>query len=263
MNKTPKSEEQKKKYEGYVNLLSVINGKAIDFAKTGVFYNIPRHIAKYSKPLPYFMKYASPYYMRQSKFNNAPSNMNRLCKQIEKWEKSFKWVRTYKDFDWHIMIDEEVGIDFNTFCLVEKIFLDFCKDMKDLVDLQREIRNRENYEDYEELMSYSEAKEFTIDWQYYYDIYRNKCLAVCPNRKMLANIAVTLCYEKYPTKNKKFMWRVAGDGIVENIKAIDIELPIRDDEGSYYYLGRRYRKESFNYDKRENRSGNISFSEMV
>jgi hypothetical protein len=29
LNKTPKSEEQKKKYESYVNLLSVINGKAI------------------------------------------------------------------------------------------------------------------------------------------------------------------------------------------------------------------------------------------
>ena len=187
--------------------------------------------------------------MKQTKFNNAPSNMNRLCKQIEKWEKSFKWMRTYKDFDWHIMIDEEVGIDFKTFCLVEQIFLEFCNEVKDLVDLQREIRSRENYEDYADIMSYADAKEFTIDWSYYYDYYRNKCLAICPNRKMLANIAVTLCYEKYPNKNKKFMWRVAGDGIVENIKAVDIELPVKDDNGEYHYLGRAYRKELFNYDK--------------
>jgi hypothetical protein len=99
-------------------------------------------------------------------------------------------------------------------------------------------------------MSYSDAKEFTIDWGYYYDLYRNKCLAICPNRKMLANIAVTLCYQKYPSKSKKFMWRVAGDGIVDNIKAIDIELPIRDNEGAFHYLGKRYRKEKWNYDQR-------------
>lgn len=198
------------------------------------------------------MKYASPYYMKQSKFNNAPSNMNKLCKQIEKWEKTFKWIRTYKDFDWHIMIDEDVGIDFKTFCAIEQIYLEFCEEMKDLSQLQRDIRSRETYhEEYADIMSYSDAKDFTIDWAYYYDIYRNRCLAICPNRKMLANIAVTLCYQKYPNKNKKFMWRVAGDGIVENIKAIDVELPVKDDSGTHTYLGKHYRKELWNYDKRE------------
>ena len=46
------------------------------------------------------------------------------------------------------------------------------------------------------------------------------------------------------------MWRVAGDGIVDNIKAIDIELPIKDNEGTFHYLGKRYRKEKWNYDQR-------------
>lgn len=251
LNKGAKTPEIKKRNEAYVDLLSVINGKAIDFAKTGVLFNIPRNIAKYSKPLPYFMKYASPYYAKQTKFNHAPSNMNRLCAQIEKWEKSFKWMRTYKDFDWHIMIDEDVGIDFEKFCLIEEIYFKFCEEMKDLAALQKEIRSRDTYhEEYEDIMSYSDAKEFTIDWGYYYDLYRNKCLAICPNRKMLANIAVTLCYQKYPNKSKKFMWRVAGDGIVDNIKAVDIELPIKDNEGTFHYLGKRYRKEKWNYDQR-------------
>ena len=181
--------------------------------------------------------------------------MNKLCKQIEKWEKTFKWIRTYRDFDWKIMIDDEVGIDFAKFCAIEQIYLEFCSEMQELSQLQREIRSRETYdEDYSDIMSYADAKEFTIDWAYYYDLYRNRCLALCPNRKMLANIAVTLCYQKYPNKNKKFMWRVAGDGIVENIKAVDIELPIRDDSGTYTYLGKRYRKEKWNYDKRESGS---------
>lgn len=197
------------------------------------------------------MKYASPYYAKQTKFNNSPSNMNRLCKQIEKWEKSFKWRRTYKDFDYHIMINDEVGIDFETFCKVEQIYLEFCKETKDLFDTQREIRNRETYEeDYSDYLNAADAKVFTIDWKYYYDLYRNKCLAVCSNEKMLANIAVTLCYEKYPNKNKKFMWRVASPGILDNIKAVDVELPIRDENGNYTYLGKRYRKEKWNFDQR-------------
>ncbi len=198
------------------------------------------------------MKYASPYYKKQSKFNNALSNMNKLCRQIEKWEQNFKWIRTYKDFDYHIMINNEIGIDFDKFCLIENVYLDFCNEVKELAILQREIRSRETYkEEYADIMSYNDAKEFTIDWSYYYDLYRNKCLQICPNRQMLANIAVALCYEKYPNKNKKFMWRVVGDGIVENIKAVDIDLPMQDDNGSYFYLGKRYRKEKYNYDKRE------------
>lgn len=198
------------------------------------------------------MKYASPYYAKQTKFNQSPSNMNKLCRQIEKWSQSFRWIRTYKDFDWHILIDEDVGVDFNTFCLIEQIYLDFCNEMRDLASLQKEIRSRETYrEEYADVMSYSDAKEFTIDWGYYYDLYRNKCLQICPNRKMLANIAVLLCYQKYPNKNKKFMWRVASDGLIENIKAVDVELPVKDEDGSYLYLGKHYRKEIYNYDKRE------------
>lgn len=46
-NKTPKTAEQKQKYESYIDLLSVVNGKSIDYAKTGVLFKIPRHIAKY------------------------------------------------------------------------------------------------------------------------------------------------------------------------------------------------------------------------
>jgi hypothetical protein len=156
------------------------------------------------------------------------------------------------------MIDEDVGIDFTKFCLVEQIFLEYCKEMSDLAVLQKEVRSRETYhEDYSDVMSYDDAKYFTIDWEYYYNIYRSKRLAVCPDRKMLANIAVTLCYQKYPNKNKKFMWRIVGDGIIENIKAVDIELPIRDKSGKYTYLGKNYRKEKWNYDKRENRSDEL------
>ena len=225
-NKRPRSEDQRKVYEGYVDLLSVINGKAIDAAKTGVIFNIPRHIAKYGKPLPYFMRYASDYYKKLKNFSRSPSNMNRLCREIEKWEKSFRWKRTFKEFDYHIMIDESIPFNQERFDAIEEIFLEFCKEMKQLKSDEREIQN--------------ENIEFTVNWNYYYDYYRNKCEEVCSYQKELANIAVLLCYENHPTKNKKFLWRIAGSGVVQNIKQVDYFLPIEASNGEYEYLGKRY-----------------------
>lgn len=240
-NKTPKTAEQKEKYEAYVDLLSVINGKAIDFAKTGVIFNIPRNIAKYGKPLPYFMKYAGSYYSKLQTFSYAKSNMNRLCFELEKWDKTIKFKRTYKDFDYTIMIDDSIIIPDEVFSSIEQIYLDYCKEMSELGKEQAMIRNYDKYkEELDGWISKEEAANFEINWQYYYNIYREKCLNVCKDEKMLANIAVILCYKKYPNKNKKFIWIAAGNGIIQNIRQVDFKLPCLNDDGDYEYLGKKY-----------------------
>ncbi len=239
-NKMPKSLESKRKYESYVDLLSIINGKNIDLAKTGVMYHIPKHIAKYSKPLPYFMKYASDYYRGLNTFSHAPSNMNRLCKDLEKWSKSQRYTMGTKDFDYHIMIDDTLPFDEAIQQEVNALYLAFCKEMTQLAHDQAAIRK---YGD-PSLSSY-DAKNFTINWKYYYDTYRDACRKICSDPRILANMAVRACYEYYPQKrNTKFMWRVAGEGIVMNLKQQVFPLPLRDDEGPYEYLGKRYRLET-------------------
>lgn len=259
-NKCARTQEQQDKYNKYVGLLSVINGKAIDSAKTGVIFNIPRNIAKYGKPLPYFMKYASEYYKGLYTFSYSKSNMNRLCWKLEKWDKTFRWKRTYKDFDYTIMYNDKIEvfesdnivsvgdslISFDEYTKyrnnIEEIFLDFCKEMSYLAKLQKEIREYKD-EDLEWLKVFvtkKDAKNFLINWQHYYDTYKNKCKEACPYPEIVSNTAVELCYEKYPSKNKSFIWKVSGDDIVKNIKQVNIELPIKDDNGIYLYLGKRY-----------------------
>ncbi len=76
--------------------------------------------------------------------------------------------------------------------------------------------------------------------QYLYDTYKNKCRLACPYPEIVSNTAVELCYEKYPSKNKNFIWKVSGDDIVKNIKQVNIELPYKDNDGKYSYLGRKY-----------------------
>lgn len=263
-NKTPKTQEQKDKYDKYIDLLSVINGKCIDSTKTGVIYNIPRHIAKGGRPLPYFMKYRSDYYAKQKELSKANSNMNRLCFDIEKWAKTnIKFKKTYKEFDYNIMINEIVGYTDEHFSQIEKIFLDFDKEIAEIQKESSMFRNPLKYQDffkenYSEL-SMEEIQNFTYDWNYYYDKYKRKCKEICPNKQELANIAVKLCYEKYPNKNKKFIWRVASEGVLLNLKQESIYLPKLDLLGEFEYLGKRYTmKEVFSNDKRNTAGSTIS-----
>lgn len=225
-NKTPKSDEQKRKYESFIDLLSVINGKAIDYSKTGVLFNIPRNIAKYAKPLPYFMKYASEYYGKQMKFLRSYSNMNRLCWEIEKWESSIRFKRKYSDFNYKIMVDNSIQSDEEKIKGIEEIYLAFCKEMRQLKLDEKEICTTN--------------KDFRINWEHYYNTYRNKCLEVCGDICELANIAIMLCYEKYPKKSKKFIWQIAGSGVLQNLTQNDLCLPLEDEYGEYEYLGKKH-----------------------
>ena len=224
-NKMAKTREQKEKYNKFIEIISVSTGKAIDYAKTGILFPIPRYIARYGRPLPYFMRYRSDYYKKQ-KLSMSNSNMNRLCWEIEKWEKQYRWKRTYKDFDYTIMIDYSCLPSENVFRGIEDVFLRFCNEMAQLKKDEIDIR--------------TEGVNFQIKWEYYCDQYRKECEKICPNKKTLANTAVMLCYEKYPNKNKKFIWRVAGSGVVENIIQTSILLPIQCDNGQNEYLGKRY-----------------------
>ena len=222
-------------------------GKSIDYAKTGIIFHVPRHIAKYAKPLPYFMKYVGDYYRKIKRFNKAQSNMNRLAWDIEKWHKEIRFKRKYKDFDYNIMIDENISLNQDKMDKLEEIYLDFLKKMKELGKQNALSKNYDEYKDYfGDDVSKEEVMNTKINWNYYYDQYRMMAEKICHNKKELANLAVKLCYEKHPKKNKKFMWIVAGEGIVENIKQVDIMLPIEDRNGEYEYLGNTYKLQEVN-----------------
>lgn len=240
-NKCITSEEQRKRYDTYINLLSVSNGKEIDAAKTGVHFKIPRNIEKYGRPLPYFMKYASPYYKRMKKLSCAHSNMNQLCFYLERWENTIRKRRTDK-FDWTIMMDSDVGYTQEHFDAIEQIFHEFNKLCRDLSSINRKCKNYNTYK--KELtklgITKEDAKDYDVNWQCHYDTFRNRCQTIVPDQRELANICVILCYDKYKSRNKKFMWQMAGKGIVENIQQVNICLPQECDDGEYEYLGKRY-----------------------
>lgn len=193
------------------------------------------------------MKYASEYYGGLSKFSHANSNMNRLCKDIERWCKAERYSSGARDFDYRIMIDESAEVPEDLQAAINELFVKFNKEMADLAKDQLHIRK---YGD--EMLSKYDARNFSINWGYYYENYKQEAENLCLDKKVLANAAVRACYEFHANKkNSKFMWVVAGDGILENIKQVKFDLPIRDDQGEYDYLGNRYSFAEIMLDKGE------------
>ena len=240
-NKVPTTEKTKKEYEKYIDILSICMGKEIDFSKTGVKFSVPRIIASYGRPLPYFMKYAGDYYARQHNLSKAHSNMNLLCMDLERWERGVRWHKDTAPFNWNIMYDAEIGYDQAIFDEIEAIFLDFCKCRKENLEFEKKCRNWKVYhKDIQDRITREEAKTYETNWQSIYNIYRNKCKMICLDVRELANILVVLCYGKYPNKFKKFLWHMAGAGVVENIKPVPVQLPVHNPDGEYEYLGQRY-----------------------
>lgn len=238
-NKCPRTQEQKEKYEKYIDIISVITGKSIDYAKTGVLFHMPRHIAKWGRPLPHFMKYRDPYYARQ-KLSMSPSNMNRLCWELERWDRGIRWKRRFPEFDYSIMIDEAAEYSDEVAEAVEAVYLEFGRETRKAYLEQARIRKYVD-KDVRQRFTRGEARNYKANWKKHYDGYRAKFRKACPDEKVLANILVRLGYEKYPKRDKRIMWNMAGDGIVKNIKQVErLMLPKRDPEGSHRYLGRRY-----------------------
>ena len=184
---------------------------------------MPRTISKYGRPLPYFMKYASDYYGKL-KLAKTRSNMNRLCWELEHWQRDIHWKRTDEDFDYGIMIDGDVEIDDDTYNAVEAIYRSFGRDIKQLVQEIKVAAEDERRRAYALL----------------YEQYRNKVLAACGDDVKLAANTTVILSRKHKSWNQKFPWIVAGSGIVQNIKQVPVPMPVKDETGELKYLGKKY-----------------------
>lgn len=98
------------------------------------------------------------------------------------------------------MIDGEVGFSQEHFDAIEKIYFEFNKTVAELAETEHHCRYFDRFKD--ELEAEGITKEFAanfeVDWQLYYNKFRARCAEICLDPKELANIAVILCYQKYP-----------------------------------------------------------------
>lgn len=242
VNKYAPNETIKKRYDDYCCLLSVINGKEIDYAKTGVRWNVPRMIAKYSKPLPYFIKYKYP---QLKTLDNSPTKMNEHCWFIEKWQNQCR--KTSNINTSHCLYDASIPVDEVKYKEVAKVFKEFKKAYKKLENEEHMAKNYDKYKDFFIGFTKEEVMNSHYDWDGLYDTYRNKLEEIVPNKSELANYLVDLIYNKMKGINRgcELLWKVARDGLMANLRVNRVQnvlVPIESKDGTgVEYLGKYYK----------------------
>ena len=114
-------------------------------------------------------------------------------------------------------------------------------------------------EEYDELVQSSIKQQIKDDSSTYeiemikkniHDHFKEKCLEVCQNEKVLCNILVDLCYKK-TNKSKQFAWDTCGDLMVHNLlrhKENILRFPKQSDDGDFTYKGLTFKMEEIVYE---------------
>lgn len=250
-----KQNELKKKFDDYINLISIINAKEIDSAKTHIKVNLPYYIQKYAGHYPYFMKYAGSFYASQTLYNFDSSNMNLLCFEMEKWKRNIKWKRENSGlFNYEIYLNTALNFDNEKFNEIEELYKWYGKERKKIYEV-RHMQLRAFKEKWfnkiekEKLDTRKKVKiskvpmhlfKFEPNYKEIEIEVLKRAKAIEPIDQARANYAVTLCYGHHPNKFKNFAWIIAGEGIVKNVKQVDHQIPMQVQQGGdFVYLGKQ------------------------
>lgn len=243
-NKCPKTEEKKRLYDDYTCLLSVVNGKEIDRAKTGVRWNVPRKIQQGVKPLPYFLKYK---YHNQKRHSYAKSKMNEHCWYIEKWQRKLRYSNDFVNTS-HCVISKDLKINSETLEIIEKHLKMIIKDYKNYKSQEKMARDYDRYKDFFDGLTKEEVENTYFDWESFFTKHRKELLKLIdePNFKQerLANYMTELIYNKYNGNYYDLLWGICEEGIMINlkhnrVKPILVPKESKDGKGREY-LGRKY-----------------------
>lgn len=167
------------------------------------------------------------YYLKKIGFLKTNGTMNGICYCMEKNLKEVK----------HINKSENINEIFDI--IVSK---DFKEEDIDNKKLELLLVKFEDYRNFRKNKCLIESQYNT--YEQYYKALRNECLVeISSNLKELTNIAIYICYKKFPKKSKDFVWDIFGKGIVKNMveKYNKAYIPLRDEEnGDIEYLNQKY-----------------------
>ena len=217
LNKYTTNPKYIKQYADDISLLRIFQGKEIDFLKTGLRWQMNKHLRKYAQQIPYFLLFRYPkklkqYYSIKNHNKNiddnkdkiplnayhSPSPMNELADYICSWEK--------KKIQW----DRSVV---NTSCLVVDNSLNLndrsiLKQIKHIVnDFAQDWRSACNEND--------DTDDSNLD--VLINSYKNKLSQIVNDPILLANYVIKASYSNIST-NKTLAWSGYGDTIINNLK---------------------------------------------
>lgn len=247
-NKYPYNEKIKKLYSDYSSLLRIIQGKEIDFLKTGFRMHMNNAIRNHMKKLPYFLLYNYPDKMKTYKnimacnkktenkddklplnVYHSPSPMNELCDYISTWEKkNIIWSKQKINLADTKKLVTKDGIDLSDKQLMKKIrrFINnYAEELRECISCDYDISKIDLLVDkYKKKLS----EELKLD------------------EEMIANYVIFISYSTLSI-SKSLAWNAYGDYIVENLKnnsssthRVTITEAPANVKTDYEYLGKYY-----------------------
>lgn len=157
---------------------------------------------------------------------------NRICRKIEnEFDSYIKEANKLPDFDYSILksqeIDETSSEYKNIKSKIEKIYADYCEKVSKYQQRIKEERiNEDNI--YNERYIMVQA-------------FKQECSILCPNKHMLSNIVIDICYTS--NKSKQFAWDICGKVFIENLlkkNNYSISFPIQDKYGDIEFAGKKF-----------------------
>lgn len=254
-NRYTTNEDIKELYSNYSSLLRIMQGKEIDFLKTGFRWQMNKGLRKHLKQLPYFLLYNYPSKLKtykalseknkkvenkadKVKLNayHSPSPMNELCDYICTWEKkNILWDNNIDDLiDTRcLIINNDLDLsDKKVIKTVRRYINEYADEIRKHINLHREKSNDENHKfNMDEVVNRFKSrllKELKLD------------------EGIIANYVIKVSYNSFSI-SKSLAWAGYADYIIKNLKDnsnpkrhISIaEVPYKTND-SYEYLGKYY-----------------------
>lgn len=252
-NKYTTNSDVQKLYSDFSSLLRILQGKEIDFVKTGLRWQMNKGLRKHLKQLPYFLLFKYPQKMKtynklrevnktiesdsdKIKLNayRSPSPMNELCDYICSWEKR------------KILWDNKVQNLIDTRCLIVNNDLDLTD--KIINRTARRYINKFN-DEVRKHLDLNKAKNGSSYFNIELLIQKFKSILLSElkiDEELIANYVINASYSTLSI-SKLFAWSAYGDYIIKNLsensnpkKNISItEVPYQTNS-SHEYLGKFY-----------------------
>lgn len=154
--------------------------------------------------------------------------MNRICRAFEEEFDGFAGKTGERSkFNYGIMRSN-----------AEYTSYQFYKVKKSYEYFNARLRNYAVFSDYER----PDEERTAADLVMLTESFKEECSAICPNRDVLSNIILDLCYTKSTTK--RFAWQLCGEDIIRNLlrnNTGNMSFPKEDQNGDIHYCGRTFK----------------------
>lgn len=171
------------------------------------------------------------YYHRYIPVGTSDCVMNKICRLFEgEFDKYISKHRTSNVFDYTIMKSDSEYTSAQYYD-IKRLYDDYNKKL----------------ESYMIYVSHERIDRFDAQNLFYMidEAFIGECAKSCPNKYILCNIILDLCYKKKSTK--RFCWNMCPDEIIENLLNNNdrtISYPTLDPDGDIYYCGETFSLES-------------------